>query len=343
MNLLLNLPRGFRISCPGFLRRWRASPWQSGRDFHESHNSCSNIGPMFFLCRIIFCWLITAAALLAQELAPPRVLSLPDPNAVESLPSLDPPAPILPEEIPLPTDAKKAETEKVVDEKEKIIHPFFYYKAWNGSFDLGANGSEGNSQSFNLRAGLNMKREAPWNITTITGNYVNNSANSTQTADRLFLEGRYEWLFAGSPWSLYVHNTTDYDEFRAFDVRVTADASVGYQFWKTDVSHFKTRIGPGASREIGGPNDEWIAELVFGAIYERQISKYQKFNFTIDYFPKITDYTNYRINAQINWEVVLDEINNLSMKVGVVDRYDSTDEGKKPNDIDYKTLLVWSF
>lgn len=288
---------------------------------------------MFYL-KTLCCWLLLTAVLAAQE-ATPRV---------ESLPPLDPPVSILPEEIPLPTE--KAVAEKVIEKKvveEKIIHPWYNYKAWNGSFDLGANGSEGNSQSFNLRAGLNMKREAPWNITTLTANYVNTSANSIQTADRLFLDGRYEWLFVGSPWSLYVHETTDYDEFRAFDVRVTADAGVGYDFWKTDLSRFKGRLGPGVSREIGGPNDEWIAELVFGLIYERQISKYQKFNFTVDYFPEITDYTNYRINAQINWEVVLDEINNLSMKIGVVDRYDSTDEGKKPNDIDYKTVIVWSF
>jgi putative salt-induced outer membrane protein YdiY len=289
---------------------------------------------MMFYLKTLCCWLLLTAVLAAQE-ATPRV---------ESLPPLDPPVSILPEEIPLPTE--KAVAEKVIEKKvveEKIIHPWYNYKAWNGSFDLGANGSEGNSQSFNLRAGLNMKREAPWNITTLTANYVNTSANSIQTADRLFLDGRYEWLFVGSPWSLYVHETTDYDEFRAFDVRVTADAGVGYDFWKTDLSRFKGRLGPGVSREIGGPNDEWIAELVFGLIYERQISKYQKFNFTVDYFPEITDYTNYRINAQINWEVVLDEINNLSMKIGVVDRYDSTDEGKKPNDIDYKTVIVWSF
>jgi putative salt-induced outer membrane protein YdiY len=287
---------------------------------------------MFFFPKTICCWLILASALLAQvpETAP----------RVESLPTLEEPAPILPEEIPLPTDAKEVPTEKV---EEKIIHPWYYYEAWNGSFDLGANGSEGNSTNFNLRAGLNMKREAPWSITTLTMNYVNTSSNNIVTADRLFFDGRYEWLFADSPWSVYVHETTDYDEFRAFNVRVTADTGVGYQFWKTDVSRFKGRVGPGASREIGGPNDDWIPELVFGAIYERQISKYQKFNITIDYFPEISDFTNYRVNAQANWEVVLDEVNNLSMKIGVVDRYDSTDEGKKPNDIDYKTVLVWSF
>lgn len=288
-----------------------------------------------------FCWLILCTALAAQDVSP----------RVETLPPLEPPAPIAPEVIPLPTDIGVLEEGKVVEEKivaekvveEKIIYPFYYYKAWNGSFDLGANGSEGNSQSFNLRAGLNMKREVPWNITTLTANYVNNSANSVQTADKLFIDGRYEWLFSPSPWSLYVHETTEYDEFRAFDVRITADAGVGYQFWKTPVSRLKGRVGPGVAREIGGANDRWTPEMVFGGIYERQISKYQKFNFTVDYFPQMDDFTKYRVNTQINWEVVLDEINNLSMKIGVVDRYDSTPEGKQPNDIDYKTVLVWSF
>ncbi len=293
------------------------------------------------LLKPLCCWLLLTAALTAQVAEPARVISLPDPAQVQSLPPLDPPAPIMPEEIPLPTDPSKVVEEKIVE--EKIIHPWYYYKAWNGSFDLGVNGSDGNSQSFNVRGGLNAKREAPWNITTITANYVNNSANSVQTADKVFIEGRYEWLFADTPWSLYVHEITEYDEFRAFDVRVTADAGVGYQFWKTADSRFKGRLGPGVSREIGGVNDEWTPELVFGAIYERQISKYQKFNFTIDYFPRIDDFTKYRVNSQINWEVVLDEINNLSMKIGIVDRYDSTPEGKQPNDIDYKTVLVWSF
>ncbi len=51
----------------------------------------------------------------------------------------------------------------------------------------------------------------------------------------------------------------------------------------------------------------------------------------------------YRLNSQVNWEVVIDEENHLSLKIGVVDRYDSTPEGKEPNDLDYKTVVVWSF
>ena len=40
---------------------------------------------------------------------------------------------------------------------------------------------------------------------------------------------------------------------------------------------------------------------------------------------------------------VLDEANNLSLKLGVIDRYDSTPSGAKYNDIDYSLLLLWAF
>ncbi|MGC4007257.1 MAG: DUF481 domain-containing protein [Pirellulales bacterium] len=264
------------------------------------------------------------------------------PPGFEALPPLQEPVGDVPLEKPL-TSKELKEIEDKKAKEEKILLPWYYYRTWSGSFDLGANGSDGNSQSFNLRMGLNAVREVPWSITTHKGEYVNTSSNSQSTADRLFYDGRYEWLFQESPWSVYIHETTLYDEFTAFDVRVTVDAGIGYLFWKNDIGSFKGRLGPGVSREFGGPDDDWIPELVFGALYERKISKYQKFNVSIDYFPRVDDFTAYRVNTQINWEIVLDEVNNLSMKIGVIDRYDSTPEGKKPNNIDYKTVLVWSF
>ncbi|MDX1961643.1 MAG: DUF481 domain-containing protein [Pirellulales bacterium] len=266
---------------------------------------------------------------------------LPPPETLSAEPLVTPPS-ALPAADKIPGE-QDAEAPELVIKPEPVIHPWFYYKAWAGSFDLGVNGSEGNSQTFNLRTGLNAKREVPWSITTLRFDYVNNSANSLQTADRAFFDGRYEWLFEASPWSLYIHETTEYDEFRAFNVRVTADAGVGYQFWKNDLSSMKARIGPGASREFGGTDESWTPELVFGLYFDRQISKLQKINFSVDYFPQIDDFMSYRLNSQVNWEVVLDQVNNLSMKIGVVDRYDSTPQGKKPNDVDYRTVLVWNF
>jgi len=57
----------------------------------------------------------------------------------------------------------------------------------------------------------------------------------------------------------------------------------------------------------------------------------------------VTDFADYRINAKADWEVLLDEEMNLSMKAGVIDRYDSTPEGLEPTDLDYTLTLLWGF
>ena len=43
------------------------------------------------------------------------------------------------------------------------------------------------------------------------------------------------------------------------------------------------------------------------------------------------------------WEIALCKAWGLSLKLSVIDRYDSTPQGARPNDLDYSTLLIWVF
>ena len=135
----------------------------------------------------------------------------------------------------------------------------------------------------------------------------------------------------------------DYDEFKAYDLRVSLDTGVGYQFIKNDATSLIGRVGGGTTREIDGPDDTFIPESVFGLEGEHKLNKRQKLCASVEYRPDVTDFGNYRLNAKADWEVLLDEETHLSMKVGVLDRYDSYADGFKPNDIDYTLALLWSF
>ena len=55
----------------------------------------------------------------------------------------------------------------------------------------------------------------------------------------------------------------------------------------------KGRVGAGATKEIGGVNNEWIPEALFGLDYRRQLSRKQKLELTVDYFPSWEDFTDY--------------------------------------------------
>jgi len=216
-------------------------------------------------------------------------------------------------------------------------------KPWEGSFELGLNGSSGNSDIFNFRIGADAKRETDRAILTLELDYKKDSTDSVDTANRLFLEGRNEWLLGESPWTIYIHGTTEYDEFRPFDARLAADSGLGYQFIKTDVTEVKGRIGAGVSHELGGPDDSYPIEATFGLQFSRQISEKQKLSASVDYFPEFADFMNSRITTKADWEILLDSWSNMSMKVGVIDRYDSTPNGARHNDLDYSVTLLWKF
>ena len=83
------------------------------------------------------------------------------------------------------------------------------------------------------------------------------------------------------------------------------------------------------------------AEASFSLEFSRKLSGRQKLSAKVDYYPEVRDFMNSRLTSRVEWEVVLDEATHLSLKLGVVDRYDSTPNGAKHNDLDYAVVLLW--
>jgi len=217
-------------------------------------------------------------------------------------------------------------------------------KLWEGSFNLGLDGSEGNTEAFNFRFGFNAVRKNELSIVTLNLDYKKQTSNTQPTADRLYFEGRCERLIAQSRWSLFVHETIEYDEFQPFDVRDTSDAGVGYRLIKTELTTLIGRLGGGFSHEYGGPeNGQYIPEAVFGLQLDCQFSKRQKILGTVEYAPDVGDFLRYRIRTQAALEVSLDQERNLSLRLGVLERYNSMPNGVRPNDLDYAMMLMWKF
>jgi len=216
-------------------------------------------------------------------------------------------------------------------------------KPWEGSFELGLDGSEGNTETFNFRCGLDMKRATRRNVFDMDLDYRKKTNRFVETANRAFLDWRYERLFRDSPWTSFVHGTVDYDEFQAFDVRATIDIGLGYQLIKTKATSFAARFGSGCSHEIGGPDDTWVPEAVFGLDFEHRVSDRHKFTASAEYTPDMTGWEDFRLKSKASWEALIDKEMNLSLKLSVLERHDSTPHGVKPNDLDYSAVLLWKF
>ena len=256
------------------------------------------------------------------------VLVRPD---VRRLPPIEP--------LPLPAEAVPVPVEDVVTEPA----PAPAVKLWEGGLELGLDGSEGNTETFGFRFGFDAKRTTTHNVLTLDLDYRKKTNRYIETTNRACLDWRFERLLQDPRWTAFVHGTVDYDEFQSFDVRATLDIGMGHQLIKSESTSLAARVGSGFSREIGGPDESYVPEASFGLNFEHRLNQRQKLTASADYTPDVTDFNSFRLKTRAAWEVLIDQETNLSLKLSVLDRYDSTPHGAKPNDLDYAATLLWKF
>jgi putative salt-induced outer membrane protein YdiY len=217
-------------------------------------------------------------------------------------------------------------------------------KLWDGSFDLGIDGAEGNSETFNFRFGFHATRKQQNNVLTLGVDYNRSTAETITKTNRLFFDGRFERLIQESRWSWFVHETVEYDQFQAFDVLDTSDIGLGYRLIKNETATLVGRFGSGFSHQYGGPKDgQYVPEAVFGMQLEWQVSKRQRLLGMVEYAPSVTDFGQFRLRSQAALEMALNDEKNLSLRMGILELYNSMPNGARPNDLDYALTLHWSF
>lgn len=214
---------------------------------------------------------------------------------------------------------------------------------WSGGVELGLNGTDGNSENFKIRMAGNAKRDTPANLFTTDWRYAFATADGIRTENRFLINARDELRFPESRWNLFVSSLADVDEFRDYDWRLAVHSGVGYQWLKTETLLVKSRAGAGGSREFGGPNDRFAPELQLGGDLEWTLSQRQKFTSTVDVYPSLDDFSDYWSIVKVNYEVLVDPTWNLTLKLGALNRYDSTPANRKRNDIEYFAVLLWNF
>jgi putative salt-induced outer membrane protein YdiY len=212
---------------------------------------------------------------------------------------------------------------------------------WDNSFEVGVDGSSGNSTTLTLRTGANLKRKKDWSDLKVAINYVKATAEEVETKHNAQLEIQHDWLLEDSRWSPFCKMIAVYDEFRSFRFETTLNAGMGYRFIDNDETTLKARFGSGATRKYRDANNTWEPEALVGVDFEHKFSDRQKLRATVEYYPEWMDFNMYRVRTDAGWEMLLDERTNMSLKLGVINRYDSRDSGPHPNALDYTLLLLW--
>jgi len=222
-----------------------------------------------------------------------------------------------------------------------------FWSAWKRSAEIGVNGSAGNSENFNVRAGLSTERKTDQLATSAGIRYSYATSDGTRSANRGEAFARNDWILKDPRWRVFAKGGLEYDEFQDWKWRLNGAAGLGYSFVQRDSFEWIGRVGPAFSWTLQGsdPNPKFTPELDLGTDLMWKITERQKLTFSADYYPALDDFPSaYRVVAKAAYEVLVDPETNMSLKMGVEDRYQSQPGGnRKKNDVDYFLLLVWSF
>jgi len=246
--------------------------------------------------------------------------------------------------VGLAANAVLAQDAPPEDQTELKLEPKSWADGWKGTVELGVNGSSGNTENFNLRAGLSGTRVTEKYDTTASLVYAYATNDGTATESRFAFDLRNDWKFTDSPWRVFALGSAEFDDFQDWDWRLAAAAGVGYAFVDNEKTTLVGRLGGGLSKKIGGSDNAIRPEALIGVDYRQQLTERQQLTASATLYPDLSDIGEFRFVGNAAWEVLIDPEVNLSLKLGVEDRYDSMPGGGfKKNDIDYFAMLVFAF
>lgn len=220
-----------------------------------------------------------------------------------------------------------------------------FWQGWKHKVEAGINGSTGNSETFSIRGLVGAKRTSETMETTADVGYIYNTSEGKKSKSRGEGNLRNDWLFKDSNWGFFATAKLEYDEFQRWQWRASGFLGPSYTFIKDDKTVLRGRVGAGGNYEFGkDAKEEFVPELDLGLDFSHKLTERQNIFASIDYYPSLSEFPQYRALGKAGWEIVVDPEVNMYLKIGVSDRYISNPgTGFKKNDLEYFLTLGWEF
>ena len=217
-------------------------------------------------------------------------------------------------------------------------------KEWDSQLEVGLNAATGNSEKLDFRTIIRSIRETEEERTKLEASYFTAQADGDKTQNEFNAGVLHDWYFGDSPWLLSADALYEYDDFEAWDHRLSGHIGPGYKLIREEDLDVTLRSGVGAYKEWGSDEDSVQFEGKLGAELTWRISENQTFNSSVTFYPSFSDFGEFRAVATADYTVLLDKADGLSLKIGVEDEYESETSGDaEHNDLKVYASLLFDF
>ena len=132
-----------------------------------------------------------------------------------------------------------------------------------------------------------MAYDDPWTRWRVNGRYfLNLNSDSADNDNNATFDMKRSWLFPESRWFAFAATRYQYDEFKAWEHRITLVAGPGLHLVDTEHHNFDVTLGPAFTREFGTA-DASKGEAMLGLSYDWKISKRQSFDLDNQFFVQL--------------------------------------------------------
>lgn len=215
---------------------------------------------------------------------------------------------------------------------------------WDNSFTAGFSGAGGNSTNLNVFLALDSKFENEEHRNHLGAKFFLAETDSDRSDENIEIFGNADFLLPDEKWFWFMNSSYEYDRFRDWKQRVTGFVGVGYELISEEDFELALRAGVGTTKEFSGARDFRPEALIGLDLIKWQITKNQVLTASTTYYPDLEDLEEGRLVSKAEWSWDVSAENNLSLKLGIENEYESeVQQGSEHSDTRYYGAVSMSF
>jgi putative salt-induced outer membrane protein YdiY len=212
-----------------------------------------------------------------------------------------------------------------------------FLEGWDKEVSIGLTGSEGDTDETDVLVGGDLDYVDAQKRWMLRARYELSYSENEKDDHNAQVNALRDWLFQDSRWFAFSYTTYDFDDFEAWEHRVTTGFGPGYRIIPEGKLQLDLRTGPFITYEFGDEDDA-RPEYALGFFGRFDPNQGHSVRLSNVYYQTL-DHVDFRNVSSLEWKIRIAFTSGLSLKIGVNNEYDSASEDSK-NDLKYYSALA---